>query len=103
MRMLSGWIWWDHRLDPSLREFLTQTIGVIGPVGENCLGLMAHCQQTTDPDEVMDVAGRDQQDMGAADIIGQGVDFCRLSAARAAEGVVEGPPFAPAAERWALM
>ena len=38
-----------------------------------------------------------------ADIIGQRVDFGRLPAARAADGVVEGPPFAPAAERWALM
>ena len=64
---------------------------------------MAHCEQATRSDEVMDVAGRDQQDIWAADIIGQRVDFRRLSAARATDGVVEGPPFAPAAERWALM
>jgi hypothetical protein len=51
----------------------------------------------------VDVAGRDQQYMWAADIVGQRVDFGRLSAARAPDGIVEGPPFAPAAERWALM
>jgi hypothetical protein len=64
---------------------------------------MAHCEQATYCDEVMDVPGCDQQDMGTADIIGQCVDFGRLTAARATDGVIEGPPFAPAAERWALM
>jgi hypothetical protein len=53
----------------------------MSPVGENSLGPMAHCKQATHTDEVVDVAGRDQQDMGAADIIGQRVDFGRLSAA----------------------
>jgi hypothetical protein len=38
--------------------------------------------------------------MGAADIVGQFVDFGRLTAARATDGVVEGPRFALAAERW---
>jgi hypothetical protein len=64
---------------------------------------MADREQAAHSDEVVDIAGRDQQDMRAADLIGQRVDFRRLSAARAADGVVEGPPFAPAAERWALM
>jgi len=103
MGMLAGRIWRDDRFDPSLREFLAQAAGVIGPVGENSLGPMAHGEQATHPDEVVDITGRDQQDMGTADIIGQRVDFGRLTAARATDGVVEGPPFAPAAERWALM
>ena len=103
MGMLAGWIWRDDRSDPSLREFLAQAVGVIGPVSENSLGAMAHGKQATGSGEVVDVAGRDQQDMGATDIIGQRVYFGRLPAARATDGVVEGPPFAPAAERWALM
>ena len=103
MGMLAGWIWRDDRLDLSLCEFLAQAVGVVGPVGENTLGSMAHCEQAPRPDEVVDVAGRDQQDMRASYVIGQCVDFGRLSAARATDGVVEGPPFAPAAERWALM
>jgi len=101
--MLTGRIWRDDRFDPSLREFLAQAVGIIGPVSENPLGPMAHGEQATCSGEVVDVAGRDQQDMWAADIIGQCVDFGRLAAARAADGVVEGPPFPPAAERWALM
>ncbi len=44
-----------------------------------------------------------QEGAGAADIVRQRMDFGRLPAARAADGVIEGPPFAPAAERWALM
>ncbi len=103
MGMLAGRIWRDDRFNPSLREFLAQAVGVIGPVGENSLGPMAHCEQATRSDEVVDVAGRDQQDVRAANIIGQRVDFGGLSAARAADGVVKGPPFAPAAERWTLM
>ena len=103
MGMFAGRIWRDDCFDPSLREFLAQAVGVIGAVGENSLGPMAHCEQATRSDEVVDVAGCDQQYVRAADIIGQRMDFGRLSAARAADGVVEGPPFAPAAERWALV
>jgi hypothetical protein len=101
--MLAGRIWRDDRFDPPLGEFLAQAVGVIGPVGENTLGSMAHCEETARHGEVMDVAGRDQQDMGAADIVGQRMDFGRLAAVRAPDRVVEGPPFAPAAERWTLM
>jgi len=100
MGMLAGRVWRDDRLYPSLREFLAQAVGIIGPVGENSLGPMAHCEQARHRDQVVDIAGRDQQDMGAADIVGQFVDFGRLTAARATDGVVEGPPFALAAERW---
>ena len=97
--MLAGRIWRDDRFDPSQIELLAQAVGVIGAVGENSLGPMTHCEQAARSDEVVDVAGRNQQDVRAADIVGQRVDFGCLSAARAADGVVEGPPFAPAAER----
>jgi hypothetical protein len=36
-------------------------------------------------------------------IVGQRVDLGRTAAARAPDGIAEGPPFAPAAERCALM
>jgi hypothetical protein len=51
----------------------------------------------------MAIAGRDQKGDWAATVLGQHVDFCRATAARAADRVVEVPPFAPAAERCALM
>ena len=50
----------------------------------------------------MHVTQRQHEGDGAAEIIGQGVDFRRPSAARGANGVIKSPPFAPAAERCAL-
>lgn len=51
----------------------------------------------------MGVARSNQEGKRTADIVGQRVDFGGLAATRAADRVVEGPPFAPAAERCALM
>jgi hypothetical protein len=103
MGMLTGRIRRNDRFDLPLREFLAQAVGIISSVGKHSFGPMAHCEQAAYSDQVVDVAGRDQQNMGAADIIGQCVDFGRLAAARATDGVVEGPPFAPTAERWTLI
>jgi len=50
----------------------------------------------------MDIARRDQQNPRPAGGIGESVDGGRPSAARATYAFVEGPPFPPAAERWAL-
>jgi hypothetical protein len=41
----------------------------------------------------VDIAGRDQQGTWATDLVGQGMDLGRLPATRAADGVVERPPF----------
>jgi hypothetical protein len=49
------------------------------------------------------VAGGDQEGDRPATILGQRVDFGCTAAARAANRLFEVPPFAPAAERWALM
>ena len=101
--MLAGRVWRDDGLDAPPGEHVPQTPGVIGAIGEKPLGLMSHRQQAARPVEVVDVPGRDYQGTRAADLIGQGVNLGRLPATRAADGVVERPPFAPAAERWALM
>lgn len=101
--MLAGRIWRDDGLNPPSGEYLPQTSGIISAIGEKSLGLMSHREQAARTVEVMDVPGRDQQGTRAADLIGQRMDFGRLPATRAADGIVERPPFAPAAERWALM
>ena len=54
-------------------------------------------------DDVVGVAGAEQQDARPALIVHQAMDLGRPAAARAAYALDEGPPFAPAAERWALM
>ena len=51
----------------------------------------------------MGVARRNNECERAPQIICQRMDFGHAPAARAADRVVEGPPFAPAAERSALM
>ena len=53
--------------------------------------------------EQTSVAGGDQERQRPPQIVCQRVDFGRAPAARAADRVMEGPPFAPAAERWTLM
>lgn len=98
--MLAGRVWRDDGRDPPRREHFSETPGVIGAIGQKPLGLMSDRQQAARSLEVVDVAGRDQQCTRVADLIGQCVDLGRLSATRAADGVVERPPFAPAAERW---
>jgi hypothetical protein len=49
------------------------------------------------------MAGADDQLPGAAVFVDGGVDFRRAPATRAANRLRFGPPFPPAAERWALM
>jgi predicted metallo-beta-lactamase superfamily hydrolase len=64
---------------------------------------MTHGEQAAGSVEVVNVSSRDQQIVWASDLTGQSVDFGRLPPTRAADGVVEGPPFAPDAERRVLM
>ena len=52
--------------------------------------------------DVVDVSGAEQQDARLAVIVDQAVDLGRPATTRAAYGLGKGPPFAPAAERWAL-
>jgi hypothetical protein len=49
------------------------------------------------------VAGAEQKNAKPSRSIGQRVDLCRASAARAADGFAVRPPFPPPAERWALI
>lgn len=53
--------------------------------------------------DVVDVAGGQQQYSGPTLGVGQPVELRRAPAARAANTLREVPPFAPAAERWALI
>jgi hypothetical protein len=65
-------------------QFLAQAVGVVGPVGENRAGSMTRCNQVTSLRRYRAHTGRDQQDMRAADVVGQRADFGRL---RAVDGV----------------
>lgn len=101
--MLPGGIGRNDGLDAAFSQSLSQTIGVVGAIGQQGFGQRPDGQQPAGAFEVVDVAGSDQQHTRPAIAVGQRVDFGGLPAARATDGIVEGPPFAPAAERWALM
>src|SRR4051794_10024753 len=84
-------------------EKLTQAVGVVGFVGDEMRDRSSGGNQRRRQRDVIDVAGREQKDTRPAFGVGQGMDFRRASAARATDGFPEGPPFPPAAERWALI
>jgi len=78
-------------------------VGVVAAVGDQAADRAGPVQQGAGEADVVDVSGCQQQYAGPPLTIGQGVELARLAAAREAERLGIGPPFAPPAERWALM
>lgn len=78
-------------------------VGIVAAVGNEAAERADSADQVGGDSDVVDVAGGQQQDPGPALGVGQAVELRRAPATRAADGLREVPPFAPAAERWALM
>lgn len=78
-------------------------VGVIAAIGDQAAERTNGLDQISGDGDVVDVAGGEQKDPGPSLGVGQTVEFRRAPAARATDGLAEVPPFAPAAERWALM
>lgn len=77
-------------------------VGIISTVRKQAPERAYGTDQISGDGDVVDVAGGEQQDPGPALGVGQSVELGRAPAARAADALAEVPPFAPAAERWAL-
>ena len=77
-------------------------VGVVAFVGQQFSEGPCGLDQRLGNADVVDVSGAEQEDTRAAEVVDQAVDLGRPTSARAAYGLGEGPPFAPAAERWAL-
>src|SRR5512143_1310879 len=77
-------------------------VGVIALVGQQSSEWSCGLDQRLGHVDVIDVSGAEQQHTGASIVVDQAVDLGRSAATRAAYGLCEGPPFAPAAERCAL-
>ena len=75
---------------------------VIGAVRSEALWDGAVAQQQGSPDQILGVAGSDRPGERPTARIAQRLDLGGPSAARAADGWADGPPCAPAAERWTL-
>ncbi len=103
MRVLSGWVRRDDGFDRALGQPVSQAIGIISSISQQLARQRHRWQQIACGGQVVAVARCDQECDGAAPILGQRVDFGGASAARSADRLREVPPFAPAAERWALM
>jgi len=82
-----------------LGEPFPQFAGIIGTIRNQPLGCWGSAQQFGRADEIVGVAGRNDEGERTPVRIGQRVDFARASASRSADSMTEGPPFAPAAER----
>lgn len=101
--MLARGIGRDDGLRSPLGEPIAQTCCIIGTVGQQLVAWAADRQQRFGAGKIMSIAGRQNEGDGPAAIVAQRMDFRRSPTARGANGVMTGPPFAPAAERWALM
>ena len=101
--MFAGWVWWDHRLDLAFCQPIARAPCVVGSISKQSAWQTDRSQELSGASEIVGVAGRDQERKWAPQIVGQRVDFCRTPAPRAADRMMEGPPFAPAAERCALI
>ena len=88
---------------PAWRSVPAQGIGVVAFVGQDVAGAAGAGEQLRRDGDVGDVAGSERQREGAADDVGEDVDFGRLTAARGADRLSLRPPFPPKAERCALM
>lgn len=82
---------------------LAQAVGIVSLIGDEAPDRTCRRNQGPSHRDVVDVAGREQQDTRPAVAVGRRVDFRGAAAARATDGFAEGPPFPPAAERCALM
>ena len=77
-------------------------VGVIAPVGQQALEGPGGLDEIAGHGDVVGVAGAEQQHPRPAPVVDQTVDFGGPPASGAAYALEEGPPLAPAAERWAL-
>ena len=97
--MLAGGLWRNHRFGTAFGEPGAQAARVVGAIGEQPRGAWHDREQRPGAVEIVGIAGSQLKGEGPPLIVAQGVDLGRPAAVRAPDGMTEGPPFAPAAER----
>ena len=101
--MLAGRVRGNDDLAATLSQPVSEPPGIIGSVGDQLAGRGDAVQQGGHTNQIVDLSWGDDESDGPANGVGYGMNFGRPSAARSADGVGEVPPFAPAAERCALI
>lgn len=89
-------------LAAALAQPVAQALCVISPVRQQAARRGDARQERADTGQVVRLPCRQTERDRPPVFIGQGVNFGRPSAARTADRIDEGPPFAPLAERCAL-
>jgi len=79
-----------------------EVAGIVAAVGDEAPEPAGCGDQRGGETDIVGIAAAEQQHAGTAAIVGQPVQFGGSPAARATYRLGEVPPFAPAAERWAL-
>lgn len=93
----------DDRLGPACGDQGADGVCVVATVGDQAGEGAGRIDQRSGHGHVVDIAGGELENARATLLVGQSVELGRTSTARGADSLEEGPPFAPAAERWVLM
>ncbi len=101
--MLAGWVGWDDGLTATLGQPVAELSGIVGSICDQAPGCRDAFQKCCHSMEIVGLPRGHDEGQRAAGIVGYGVNFGRPSAARSTDGLLKVPPFAPDAERCALM
>lgn len=93
----------DHGCCSCLAERAAQVVGIVAFITQQVAHGPRALEQRGGGRHIADVAGCQRQRVGTADDIGECVDFGCPAASRTADRLARTPPFAPNAERCALM
>jgi hypothetical protein len=102
MKALAGRVVGNDGPGAALDQELPEGIAIVGGVGGAQARRRQRVEQGASDGCVAALAGCYFEREGTAAAIDNSMDFCRSPAARAADRLVVGPPFPPAAERCAL-
>ena len=94
--------WWNDRLAAALLEPVPERRTVIAFVGNDIVGRRHKLEATLGRLVIVGVSGCEQDDAGAALGVGYKMDFGGPTADASTNSMMPGPPFPPAALRWAL-
>jgi len=94
--MLPRRVWRNDSLATAFIQPVAQPPGIIGTVCQEFLRRRDASQKLGNAGQIVGLAGRQAQRDGPSDLIGQGVNLGRPSAARASDGLGELPLF----RRW---
>ena len=92
----------NDSLDPALEEQSAEMVGVVAAIGDEPSERPCGIDQGGGQADIVGIAATEEQNPRASLVVGQPVQLCGSSTARAAYPLEEVPPFAPAAERCAL-